>query len=258
MENIKIAFFDIDGTLIDMNKKTISEKMLETLIRLKQNGTIICIATGRPPKNVPKFPNVEFDAFLTFNASYCYTEDGIIFKNPIPRADVQTIIKNARNMKRPVAVANVDRVAANGNDRDLTDYFAVAGQTVEIARDFEDLAKEDIYQMMMGCYKEEYDQALKDVMGAKITAWWHRAVDIIPADGGKGLGVKKVLDHFGLSNNQAIAFGDGANDIEMLQAAGMGVAMGNAADDVKQMADQICGSVAEDGIYYYCKEKGLI
>ena len=49
MSAIKIVFFDIDGTLIDMNKKRISEKMLETLRRLKENGTIICIATGRSP-----------------------------------------------------------------------------------------------------------------------------------------------------------------------------------------------------------------
>ena len=46
---IKIAFFDIDGTLIDMNKKKITEKMLETLKKLKENGIKICISTGRPP-----------------------------------------------------------------------------------------------------------------------------------------------------------------------------------------------------------------
>ena len=49
MNSIKIIFFDIDGTLIDMRTKRISEKMLETLIRLKENGIILCIATGRSP-----------------------------------------------------------------------------------------------------------------------------------------------------------------------------------------------------------------
>ena len=61
MSAIKIVFFDIDGTLIDMNKKRISEKMLETLRRLKENGTIICIATGRSPIALPHFEGVEFD-----------------------------------------------------------------------------------------------------------------------------------------------------------------------------------------------------
>ena len=82
MSAIKIVFFDIDGTLIDMNNKRISEKMLETLRRLKENGTIICIATGRSPIALPHFEGVEFDAFLTFNGSYCFTEDADIFSHP--------------------------------------------------------------------------------------------------------------------------------------------------------------------------------
>ena len=69
MKKIKIAFFDIDGTLIDMNTKRISEKMLETLVRLKENGIILCLATGRSPMALPHFKKVEFDAFLTFNGS---------------------------------------------------------------------------------------------------------------------------------------------------------------------------------------------
>lgn len=94
--------------------------------------------------------------------------------------------------------------------------------------------------------------------GAKITSWWPRAVDIIPADGSKGVGVQKVLDYFHIKNEQAIAFGDGGNDIEMLQTVGTGVAMGNATDDVKAAADTVCGNVSDDGIYYYCKNHGLL
>lgn len=258
MKHIKIAFFDIDGTLIDMNTKVITKRMEETLIQLKQNHVILCIATGRPLKNVPHFSGIDFDVFLTFNASYCCTKDNVIFKNPIPSSDVQTIIENAKSINRPVCVASADRLGANGRDRDLVDYFEIANQPVDIAEDFEALASEDIYQMMMGCYEEEYARILNNVDGAKITAWWTRAADIIPASGGKGIGVEKVLDYFHLTKEEAIAFGDGTNDIEMLQAVGHGVAMGNATDNVKEIADDVCGSVAEDGIYYYCKEHHLI
>lgn len=94
--------------------------------------------------------------------------------------------------------------------------------------------------------------------GARITAWWTRAADITPANGNKGVGVRKILDYYHLDKENAIAFGDGTNDIEMLEAVGTGVAMGNATDDVKTVADAICGHVAEDGIYHYCKEQGLI
>ena len=82
--NIKIAFFDIDGTMIDIGSRKITPKMLKTLSGLQKNGIRICIATGRPPAILPQFPGIEFDAYLTFNASYCYTKNEVIFRNPIP------------------------------------------------------------------------------------------------------------------------------------------------------------------------------
>lgn len=67
-----------------------------------------------------------------------------------------------------------------------------------------------------------------------------------------------VLRHYDFSKAEAIAFGDGHNDIEMLEAVGMGVAMGNAKDEVKAKADFVCKSVEDDGIYHYCIENKLI
>lgn len=91
----------------------------------------------------------------------------------------------------------------------------------------------------------------------QITAWWDKAADIIPLNCGKGNAVNAVLNYYGLSKDEAIAFGDGRNDIEMLEAVGTGVAMGNAIDEVKARADVICKSVEEDGVYHYCLEKKL-
>ena len=157
-----------------------------------------------------------------------------------------------------VSVANVEGCAANGCDKDLADYFAIGKQKVKVADDFEKIMNGKVYQLMVGCGKEEYEALLKDVDGARITAWWPRAADITPAKGNKGVGVEKVLEYYHLKKENAIAFGDGSNDIEMLQAVGIGVAMGNATEDVKAAADVICGDVTEEGIYYYCIEHGLI
>ena len=111
---------------------------------------------------------------------------------------------------------------------------------------------------MCACQKEEYTTVLKGTKHIEITAWWDRAVDIIPKDCGKGNALNEVLNYYGFSKEEAIAFGDGENDIEMLEAAGTGIAMGNAKDIVKERADLICKSVEEDGIYEYCLEKQLI
>ena len=259
-KDIKIAFFDVDGTLVDMKKKVITPAMIETLKHLKENGIILCMATGRGPYLVPSFPGIDFDVFLSYNASYCYTKDEVIFSNPIPKEDVKAIVENASEIHRPVFLAGVEGGGANGCDKDLADYFAIAKSKVNVLDnfDFEKLMDKKVYQMMVGCYKEEYADILRDVDGARITAWWTRAADITPANGNKGVGVRKILDYYHLDKENAIAFGDGTNDIEMLEAVGTGVAMGNATDDVKAVAGAICGHVAEDGIYHYCKEQGLI
>ena len=146
----KIAFFDIDGTLIDMQSKRITEKTLEALQRLRAGGVKICLATGRSPVALPVFPGVEFDAYLTFNGSLCYTAGGeTIFSNPIAHEDVQKIIANGAAIGRPVCVSVRDRLAANGTDVDLTDYFAIAKMVVPITDEFDTVCREDVYQLMM-------------------------------------------------------------------------------------------------------------
>ena len=69
MNDVKIIFFDIDGTLIDTQIKRVSEKTLEALRRLRARGIRICLSTGRSPVSLPRFEGVTFDALITFNGS---------------------------------------------------------------------------------------------------------------------------------------------------------------------------------------------
>lgn len=258
MGKIRIAFFDIDGTLIDFHRKQISAKTVEALKRLRARGVILCLATGRSPLELPHFPGIEFDVYLTFNGSYCFNSSQVLLSNPIPHGDVRKLIANAAAIQRPVCIATHNRMAANGADKDLAEYLSIAGSTLEIADDFDNLLQEEIFQVMLGCYKQEYPLVMKDVTHAQIAAWWDRAVDIIPANGGKGAAIQRVLGYYHLNSEQAIAFGDGNNDIEMLKAVGTGVAMANSSEHLKEVADEVCGHAAQDGIYYYCLEHGLI
>lgn len=258
MEQIRIIFFDIDGTLIDMGRKEISSKTLEALRRLKARGVLLCMATGRGPMTLPRFDGVEFDAQLTFNGSYCFHRAGTIYSSPLPGEDVHRVIQNAASIGRPVAIATRERLVANGTDRDLADYFAFAKREVEVSDEFDRLAAGEVYQIMLGCRREDYPLLLQGARSAKVAAWWDRAADIIPASGGKGVGVERILAHFHLDRAQALAFGDGDNDLEMLGAVGRGVAMGNASQRLKAAADAVCPPVTEDGIYRYCLDHGLI
>lgn len=258
MNPIKIAFFDIDGTLIDMGLKRMTDPVKRTLLQLQNRGVRLCIATGRGPMTLPKIEGVSFDAFLTFNGSYCYDAEGDIFSNPIPAKDVQTVIHNAHGLGRTACVATKTKLGADGWEKNLSDYFDIVNLKLETAPDFENLVQQDVYQILVGSCPEEYERLIQGAHGAKIAAWWNRGVDVIPSSGGKGIGVEKILARYGLDKSQAIAFGDGNNDIEMLQAVGTGVAMGNGSAELKAVAAAVCPKVTEDGIYRYCLENGLI
>ncbi len=258
MKQIKIIFFDIDGTLVDHAAGKISEKTLVALRQLREKGILLCVATGRCPVVLPDFDGFHFDAYCTFNGSLCYTEDSVIYSNPISANDAKKVIENATSIGRPVSVATKDRMAANGIEQDLWDYYLLANATLTVADDFDFVCQDDIYQIMLGCRPSDHPAILQGADGVKIAVSWPRAVDVIPASSGKGVSIKQVLAHFNLEPDQAMAFGDSYNDIEMLQAVGLGVAMKNAADRLKEVAGDICGDVSEDGIYHYCIGHGLI
>lgn len=258
MNPVKIIFFDIDGTLVDPATGNIPAKTREALNRLHKNGMLICIATGRPPACLPDFDNLHFDAFCTFNGSLCYTKTETIHSDPLSPNDVKQILKNAAAIGRPVSVAVRDRLAANGIDEDLAGYYRLSGLNLTVADDFESVCGEDVYQIMLGCREPDYASVIRGAEGVKLAVSWDRAADVIPASSGKGVAIGKILAHFHLDASQALAFGDSYNDMEMLQAVGTGVAMGNAPAMLKSIADDVCGHVSEDGIYHYCINHGLI
>ncbi len=258
MPDIKIVFFDIDGTLLDPKTGRISPMHIQVLHQLEAKGIKRCIVTGRPTPCLPDFGDLRFDAIATFNGSLCRVNSDIIYRNPIHSADVRTVLENASALGRPVAIAAQDRLAANGIDQDLADYYRVADMELEIAEDFDEVRQEDIYQILIGSREEEHAALLRNTSSVKLAISWERAVDVIPRTGGKGRAIGEILAHFRLDSASALAFGDGSNDKEMLEAVGTGIAMGNASPQLKAVADQICGHVSEDGIYHYCIEHGLI
>ena len=256
---IKIAFFDIDGTLVQFWKKIPSEKTVYALNELKKKGILICIATGRTSLMLPKFEKIKFDVYITFNGSFCFNDKEIISKSPIPKKDVLQILNNSKRMNRGMTISNEKYQVTNCKDEILETYFSFVSVKNIVVDDFESRCNnDDIYQIMIGVNKSEYDDILKGTTDVEITAWWDKAVDIIPSFSGKGKAVNNILAYYGFSKDESIAFGDGNNDIEMLKAVGTGVAMENSNNDVKAAADVICKSVDDDGIYYYLVENGII
>lgn len=245
---IKIIFFDIDGTLVKIGKDEMTQKVKNTLIQLQNKGIKLFIATGRPSFEVPKFEGITFDGIISFNGSYCISNEKVIHQNVIDKDDVNTVIHNASQLNHYVQISGKDRMLANGYEENLEKYFKLAKQDLYVSNEFNSLVEEDVYQMVAAVQKDEYEQILKDTKNLKIVSWWDKACDIIPKDSGKANAIYKILEYYSYSVEESMAFGDGGNDKDMLMAVGIGIAMKNATDEVKSIADYVCDSVDNDGI----------
>lgn len=259
MKNIKIVFFDIDGTLVSLDKNDISEKSAFALNKLKEKGIKICIATGRAPIQIPKFRGIDSDIYLSFNGSLVFNKKEDIFKNPLSKNDIFTLLENGKAMNKPLAVASKEIYACNGTNPDLEEYFSFGGSQPEIYENFEEIIEnEEIYQAILPIKENEYEKAMNNVLTTKIAAWWYRAVDLIPKNGGKGKAIEEVLSFYDIKKDESMAFGDGNNDLEMFEAVKYGISTENGSDDLKNISYDVCKSVDDDGVYYYLKENGLI
>lgn len=245
---IKILFFDIDGTLLELGQKRMHQELIDALNLVKKKGIKIFLATGRPPFAVPKFHGIEFDGTIAFNGSYCYTHNELIYKNPMNKKDIQTFVDNAKKLKKAVTLAGINKMGCNFDDEILEEYFTIARQHIHVLDEFTEFMEEEIYQMMVATTEDQDELILENTTALKVARWWDRACDIIPCNGGKDIAIQKILDFYNFNKDEAMAFGDGGNDISMLKYVGTGVAMGNATDNVKAISDYITDSVQEDGI----------
>lgn len=255
----KIAFFDIDGTLFDHGQTMLSDKVKEALTKLREKGIQTWVSTGRPPYVVPSyFIEQYFDGIICLNGQYCFNREGIVYHAPIDKKDVMTVIENAKKMGHPMQVCGRDRMLANGTEKWLEDYFDLAHQKVNVSDEFDEFIKGDIYEMMIALKMGEEKELLENTTTVRSSCCWHHAIDIIPIDGGKKKGVNEVLKYYGYSKEEALAFGDSQNDIDMFEAVGFKIAMGNGTKEIKELADYITDSVLEDGIYTACINLKLI
>ena len=131
-----------------------------------------------------------------------------------------------------------------------------------------DVAPEDIvdvskiaknfYQLSAYVLPEEEADLMRHMPDCKAMRWHELFVNIVGKDGGKPVGIAKVCEKYGYGINDVIAFGDGGNDIDMLKSVGTGVAMGNAGENVKKIADYVTTDVDGDGIRNALKHFKLI
>ena len=258
MPEIKAAFFDIDGTLLPFGAGQLPQSTVQALAALRQRGVGVYLATGRPPVHLPYLKALNghhFDGYVTMNGQYCYDESGEVYANPMPLRTLRLLLDYLETTDLSVAFIEKDHAYFNRVNALSADFSKKLGQFEE---DTARALREPVYQLNAFLPPEQEADFVRHCPGCAVVRWSPDFCDILPAGGGKPEGIAHMLAHRGLQRSQSIAFGDGGNDITMLRYAGIGVAMGNAADTVKQAADYVTADVTDDGIAKALRHFGLI
>ncbi|MBR1409042.1 MAG: HAD family hydrolase [Clostridia bacterium] len=255
---IRMAFFDIDGTILPFGADELSHGVRSALQALQKKGIAVFAATGRPPYLVPHFSGLQWDGLICFNGGYCRDGGRVVFQKPIEKEDVRRVTDNARAMGLPVNLAAGDRMGCNFHQPELDEFIGFARRAAEVPADFDSLMQEDIFQIMVAVRPDQEEALFRGTTGVKAERWWPKAIDVGPVGCTKAEGVRRILEGRGLGPENCIAFGDGGNDRPMIRYAGIGVAMGNAADEVKADADYVTGDAAQDGVAQALAHFGIV
>jgi Cof subfamily protein (haloacid dehalogenase superfamily) len=254
----KLIFFDIDGTLLDHDKK-LPESTIEAIGQLKQAGHQVAIATGRAPfmfKDIRE--RLGIDSFVSFNGQYVEWKNNPIFRNPIKTELLEDITAYAGRKGHPLVYMDVETMKSSAEFHVHIQESIATLKAPHPAHDPAYFRGRDIYQGLIFCTIGD-EPLYREHFGNLDFIRWHQfSMDVLPLGGSKAKGIEAMLSKLGIPREEIYAFGDYLNDIEMLQYAGTSVAMGNAPDIVKRAATHVTKDVSEDGILHGLRMVGLL
>ena len=278
--DVKAVFFDMDGTLFT-SKQTISPGTVQAINQLKKVGVIIGLASGRDPKFMLTYmASLGLDCVIAYNGQYIYSRQGVLFAQALDRTSLEELVhygqKNrialglgtARDLKgsgmlklghSKLALSIINRIPTWL----VTCVRFLLNRFLRLLLPKKDLSPilqshQDIYQVVMVIGPEEARRIQKRFPNFTYTSSSAYATDVISKGMSKSEGIRVVGKKLGFGLDQVMAFGDGKNDVEMLEKVGYSVAMGNAHKKAKAAADYQTLTNDQDGIYHALVELGLV
>lgn len=255
---IKALFFDIDGTLVSFNTHAIPQSTVDAINEAKRKGLKVFISTGRPKAIINNLGSLTFDGFITMNGAFCYIEDKIIYKNSIPKEDVESAMRMIKEKNITSVMVSQEQIHVV-NPSEFSERFSKELAVQEIPTiGIEEILSQEIFQFSPFITIEEEPAFMEQLPHCEAGRWHPTFADIVAKGNGKQRGIDEMIKHIGIDLSETMAFGDGGNDIGMLRHVQIGVAMGNAKEDVKASADYVTDTVDDDGIVKALKHFNII
>lgn len=258
-----IIALDLDGTLTN-SEKIITPRTFDALMKAQREGVRLVLASGRPTFGIAALANqlqlADYGGYvLSYNGGRIidWCEKTVIFSQVVDQKLVPILYDFAEKAQLPIVTYLPEAILASKNEGEyLAEEARINGMPVVVAQNF----VEEAMQIAGGSTKflipgepelliqleSEMKAALSEQMEVFRSAPFF--LELPPKGIDKAQSLQRLLTHLGLERESLMAFGDGFNDLSMIQFAGQGVAMANAVEEVKSIADYVTTSNEEDGI----------
>lgn len=262
MSEQKALFFDIDGTIWN-EKNVIPDSCREAFRQLHKRGHLTFICSGRARGYIQNedLLSLGFDGIISGCGTMVEYRGETILYRKLDTALVEKTINTVRSYGFRPILEGKDFLYLDDEDFGSDRYgiklkHELGSRRRTIAGEWgkwecQKLSCATENADTRGCYEalsSDYDYIIHDAP----------VVEMVPKGFHKGMGIHHICRHLGLDIRDTFAFGDSANDLEMLETAGTGVAMGNGQAKAKEKADYVTRSMMDDGIYHACAHFGLI
>ena len=246
----KIIFFDIDGTLYD-SRIGIPESTINALNQLIANEHKIVMCTGRSKGMIPEeYFHMGFDGVILGAGTYVEYEGKILHQELMTPEEVQTVIDWGKKQKIGIILEGEKYGYYDPENTD--DYYIAMKNKTEAdckttlypLNEAVDVPKWTYHHMELSKKPE-----IEEILGHKYKGTYHEpvnSVEFVPLGVNKAKGIEVILDHTGISREDSYAFGDSANDIDMIKYVKYGVAMGNSVPELLEIAPYQTARVDED------------
>lgn len=261
----KLIALDMDGTLLN-EAKEITKENYNAIQEAKANGKKVILATGRPLAGVQRYLEhldlvSDEDYVVAFNGALVQkTKSGeIISKTPLSMADYKYLYETSQNLGVHIH-ALTDSYVTTPVNNEYTKIEAEINQIPIIEKQLSEIGEDEtIVKVMFIDDPEKLDRAIENMpkeINEKYTVLRSMPffLEFLDKRVNKGYGVSQVTRALGIGSEQVICVGDAGNDVDMIEYAGLGVAMGNAFEEVKEIANYVTLSNEDSGVAHVIKK----
>jgi Cof subfamily protein (haloacid dehalogenase superfamily) len=255
----KVVFLDVDGTLLSEIDRRIPLSTKEAIDRLITNGIKVVVATGRPYSMCEEFKSMGIDTIISANGAFIKCNGNVIYKSVISTDTVRDVSAFAKLNGHGISYFT-EQFAMNGIGSNDKRVMEALNETLNLSKYPERMRSlaDEVYCICLYADDKEAQKFKAKFPNLEFVRFHKYVMDVLETEVSKSTAIKKVLEYLNIHKSEAIAFGDGGNDIDMLEYVGLGIAMGNGGDRLKQKADYVTRKASEGGISYALKKFGVI